>query len=115
MIEEEALVEPAPGAGPLSTHSTRRPPRASSRATAAPMMPAPTTTASASAAAIGRAWHGRTAATGDTYLEHGRRLQTGQRRARRDEQRRRAGGSGAAGPPTGPARVAPGAGPDVRA
>ena len=38
---------PAPGAGPLSTHTTDRPLRPSSNATAAPITPAPITTASA--------------------------------------------------------------------
>jgi prolyl-tRNA editing enzyme YbaK/EbsC (Cys-tRNA(Pro) deacylase) len=49
MSADEALVDPAPAAGPLSTQMTDRPPRASSSATDAPMMPAPMTTASASA------------------------------------------------------------------
>lgn len=47
MIADEALVEPAPGPGPLSTHTTERPLRASSSVTAEPMTPAPITTASA--------------------------------------------------------------------
>src|SRR5829696_6288014 len=47
MIDDDALVDPAPGAGPLSTHTTCRPLRASSSVTAAPMTPAPITTASA--------------------------------------------------------------------
>src|SRR5829696_409443 len=51
MIEEEALVDPAPAVGPLSTQITDRPPRASSSATEEPMMPAPMTTASAVASA----------------------------------------------------------------
>ena len=46
MIDDDALVEPAPGAGPLSTTTTERPPRASSRATAEPITPAPITMAS---------------------------------------------------------------------
>ena len=33
MIDDDALVDPAPAAGPLSTQTTERPPRASSSAT----------------------------------------------------------------------------------
>ena len=44
MIDAEELVEPAPGAGPLSTLITERPLRASSKATEAPITPAPMTT-----------------------------------------------------------------------
>ena len=46
MIDDDALVEPAPGAGPLSTTTTERPLRASSNATAEPITPAPITIAS---------------------------------------------------------------------
>src|SRR5687768_12806603 len=46
MTAEDELVDPAPGPGPLSTDTTARPLRASSRATDAPITPAPMTIAS---------------------------------------------------------------------
>ncbi|CAB4658874.1 unannotated protein [freshwater metagenome] len=46
MIADEADVEPAPAAEPLSTITTDRPALASSRATAPPITPAPITTTS---------------------------------------------------------------------
>ena len=46
MIADDADVEPAPAAEPLSTITTERPAFASSKATAPPMTPAPITTAS---------------------------------------------------------------------
>src|SRR3954471_7434034 len=46
-MADDAAVDPAPGAGPLSTTTTLRPDRASSSATLAPITPAPMTTASA--------------------------------------------------------------------
>ena len=39
MIDDDALVEPAPGARPLSTQITDRPLRANSSATAEPITP----------------------------------------------------------------------------
>ena len=45
-LADEALVEPAPAVGPLSTTVTDRPARASSRATEQPTTPAPMTTVS---------------------------------------------------------------------
>ena len=46
MIAEDADVEPAPAAEPLSTMTTERPALASSKATAPPITPAPITTTS---------------------------------------------------------------------
>mgnify|MGYP003338941646 CR=1 FL=1 len=45
MIDTDELVEPAPGAGPMSTTTTLRPDRANSRATELPITPAPITIA----------------------------------------------------------------------
>ncbi len=52
MIAADALVEPAPACGPLSMHTTERPLRANSSATADPMTPAPITMTSALVAAV---------------------------------------------------------------
>src|SRR5262245_52365423 len=65
MIADDALVDPAPGDGPLSTHTTDRPLRLSSRATADPITPAPMTTASVTSHSVELVDHGEQVPDGD--------------------------------------------------